>query len=234
VTEAADEEDEQTLKTSIQLQDVSNMLNTDNGISVLDVENYHETDSASKDCVVKPDTMEFPDGDKTMNAVSLHATLDVDGRKLSTDSSTKECLSDCNKSQKLSVAKSNTGSGNRSKTSAAGTSFSKAFSWSHNKFGFQRSKSISSLNRSDSLVKDFKNPFRKTDSCPRDESMQQATDRTSVNEVSASTSSSLSVEEGMVDDPSPADSGLESGTSTSPHQQPTSFAVSDVGASACL
>lgn len=240
MTEAADNGDEQTLKPNVQLQDVSNMLNTDNGTSVLDVESYHKTDSASKDCVVKSDTMQFPDGDKTMNAVSLLATLDVDGRKLSTDSSTKECLLDCNKSQssmqKLFVTKSSTGSGNRIKTSAAGTSLSKAFSWSDNKFGFQKPKSISSLNISDALIKDFKNPFRKTDSSPKDESMQQATDRTSVNEACASTSSSLSVEEEeeMVDDPSPADSGLELGTFASPHQQPTSFVNSDVSASACL
>lgn len=241
MTEAADKGDEQTLKPNVQLQDVSNMLNIDNGTSVLDAESYHKTDSASKDYVVKSDNMQFPDGDKTMNAVSLLATLDVDGRKLSTDSSTKECLLDCNKSQsstrKLFVTKSNTGSGNRIKTSAAGTtSLSKAFSWSDNKFGFQKLKSISSLNRSDALIKDFKNPFRKTDSSPKDESMQQDTDRTSVNEACASTSSSLSVEEEeeMVDDPSPADSGLELGTLASPHQQPTSFAISDVGASPCL
>jgi hypothetical protein len=241
VTEATHKGDEQTLKPSVQFQDVSNMLNTDNGTSVLNAEIYHQTDSASKGCVVKSDTMQFPNNAKTMNAGSLLTKLDVDGRKLSADSSTKECLLDCNKSQasmqKLFVAKSEIGSGKRIKTSAMGTkSLSKAFSWSHNKFGFQKSKSIASLSRSAALIEDFKNPFRKTDSSPKDETMQQTTDRTSVSEVSASTSSSLSVEEEeeMVDDPSPADSGLELGTLASPHQQPTSLAISDVGASALL
>jgi hypothetical protein len=240
VADTADKGDEQALKPKVQLQDVSNMLNTDNGTSVLDDKSYHKSDSANQDCLVKSDTMHDSGGDKKVNAVSLLATLDVDGRKVSTDS-TNECLLHCNKSQsslqKLFVAKSNTGSGNRIKTSAAGTkSLTKAFCWSHNKFGFQGSKNITSLNRSDALTKDFKNPFRKADSSPKDKSMQQTTDSTSVIEARTSASSLLSVEEEeeMEDDPSSIDSGLELGTSASPHQQPSTFEISDVGASACL
>jgi hypothetical protein len=204
------------------------MFNTDNGTSILDVNSYHKSDSANQDCLVKSETMHVSGADEKVNAVSLVATLDV-----STDS-TKECLLHCNKSQsslhKLFTAKSNTGSGNRIKTAAAGTkSRTKAFCWSHNKFGFQGSKNITSLNRSDALTKDFKNPFRKTDSSPKDKSVQQATDCTS-----ASSLLSVEEEEEMEDDPSSADSGLELGTSASPRQQSTSSEISDVGSSACV
>lgn len=232
MTETASKGDEQVLKPSVQLQDVSNVLNTDNGTNVLDVESYHKSDYMSKDCLVKSDTMQVSESDKKVNAMPLFATLDVDCRKLSIDSLY------CNKSQsglqKLFVAKA----GNRIKTSAAAgnTSFTKAFCWSNNRFGFQKSKNITSFNRSDALAKDFKNPFRKTNSSPKDEMMQQATDKTSVIEAPTSASSLLSVEEEeeMVDDPSPVDSGLELGTLASPHQQPVSFEISDVGASAFL
>jgi hypothetical protein len=234
VNDTEDKGDEQALKPKVQLQDVSNMLNTDKDTSVLDVESYYKSDSANQDCLVKSDPMHISEGDKKLNAVSLLTTLDVDGRKYPTDSSTEKCLLHCNKSQsslqKLFSVKSSNGSGNRIKSSAA------TFCWSHNKFGSQVPKNITSLNRSDALTKDFKNPFRKTDSSPKDESVQQATDKTSVIEAPSSTSSLLSVEEEeeMEDDPSPADSGLELGTSASPPQQPASFDISDVGASTCL
>jgi hypothetical protein len=233
VTDATDKESEQTLKTIVQLQDLSNILKNSEGTGLLDIESY-VADSPSKESQVKSDAVKDSDSRKTMNAMSLLATLEVDGNKQSTDSLTKECSLEHHKSHSSQIVKSCLG--NSIKASSSGMkSLSKTFSWSHSRFAFQKSKSVTSLVRSGAVKKDFKNPFRKTDSSHKDKSVLQVTSRTSVSEtVRASTSMQLPLsveeEEELVDDPSSVDSGLELGPVTSRHLPATSLTLTVVSA----
>ena len=113
-------------------------------------------------------------------------------------------------------------------------SLSKSFSWSCNRFGFQKRTNIRSLDRSAAVIKDFKNPFKKTDLSPKDKVMLQVTDSTSVMDGSTSASLPLTVEEEevVVDDPSPVDSGLELSPLTSPQKNATSCTAINVSACA--
>jgi hypothetical protein len=238
---AVDKESEFSPKTSTLSQDVSCVLNGNDSTGLLDTKSHHDTDSPSKRNLVKSGTIECHKSGKTVTATCLLATLDVGGGHPTTDSATEECVSGCETSQsgteKPSVVKSECSSGDKIKTSSVGMkSLSKSFSWSCNKLGFQKSKSITSLDRSAAVIKDFKNPFKKTDLSPRVGVTLQVTDRTTVMETSASSSLPLTVEEekAVVDDPSPADSGLELGPLSSPNQDVTCYAASDVSVRALL
>jgi hypothetical protein len=233
VTDTTDKGSEQTLKTVVQLQNVSHILNTNDSTISLDVESYL-ADFPNKESLVKSDAVKDPDIQNATNAVSLLTTLDVVGRRQSTDAVTKECLLEGDKSQSSEIAKSC--SGNSIKTSTTGTkSLLKSFSWSHNRFGFQKSKSVTSLVRSDAVIKDFKNPFRKTDTPPKDKSVLQVTGRTSVSEtvrapVSVQLPLPVEEEEQLVDDPDSVDSGLGVCSVTSYHQPATSVTIAEVSA----
>lgn len=231
--EATDKESEFSPKTSMQSQDGSHILTANETTSLLDTKSCHETSSPSK-ISLKSDTIKCHNSYKTMNATSVLATLDMDGGNPSTDAPTKECESECETSQSIErpcIVKSECSSGDSMKTASMGMkSLSKSFSWSCNRFGFQKRTGITSLDRSAAVIKDFKNPFKKTHLSPKDKVMLNVTDRTSVMEASASVSPPLTVEEEevVVDDPSPVDSGLELSPLTSPQQNATSCAAINV------
>jgi hypothetical protein len=239
MTEAMDKESEQIRKANVELQYASDTLNTKDSIDLLDIGSY-QTGSICKESLVKSDNVQDPGSSKTMNAMSLFATLDTCDRKSSTYSPTNECLSQGDKSQsnfpETHTTESEICSSNRT-LSTGMKPVSKSFTWSQNKFSFSKPKSVTSLDRSSAVLKDFKNPLKKIDSSPRHES-QQVNDRSSASEVvavSASVSSSLLVEEEgeeeSVDHPSPVDSGIELDPLISPCQQAASFTFSDVSAS---
>jgi hypothetical protein len=176
-----------------------------------------------------------------MNATSVLDTLDMDEGNPSTNGATEECESGCETSPsnigKPCTVISECSSGDSMKTASTGVnSLSKSFSWSCNRFGFQKRTSIRSLDRSAAVIKDFKNPFKKTDLSPRDKVMLQVTDRTSVMEGSTSASLPLTVEEEevVVDDPSPVDSGLELSPLTSPQKNANPCAAINVSVCALL
>ena len=238
--EAVDKEGECSAKTSMQTQDMSCILTANDTTSLLDTKSCHETGSPSKRSL-KSDTTKCHNSLKTMTATSVLDTLDMDEGNPSTNAATKECESGCETSQcnieKLCVVSSECSSGDSMKTASTGMkSLSKSFSWSCNRFGFQKRTSIGSLDRSAAVIKDFKNPFKKTDLSPKDKVMLQVTDRTSVMEGSSSASLPMTVEEEevVVDDPSPVDSGLELSPLTSPQKNATSCAAINVSAFALL
>jgi hypothetical protein len=166
-------------------------------------------------------------GQNTMNAMSLLSTLEVDGRKQSTESLTKECLLEHHKLHSSQIVGSCLD--NSIKASSSGIkSLLKLFSSSHNRFAFQKPGSVTSLVRSDVVLKDFKNPFKKMDSSLTDKSVLQMTGRTSVSETVKSSTSmkfplSVEEEEELVDDPDSFDSGLKLGSVTSQCQPATSL-----------
>ncbi|XP_069680716.1 exonuclease 1 isoform X2 [Periplaneta americana] len=89
---------------------------------------------------------------------------------------------------------------------------SKSFSWCQNRFGFQKSKSITTLETSDAVVRDFKSPVTVCE--------------TSLGSV-VQTAGTEEEEEDLVDEPSPVDSGLEIGEpSSSPGQEKMSISTS--------
>ena len=235
-----DKESECSSKTSMQTQDVSSILTANDTTILLDTKSCHETGSPSKR-IRKSDTTKCHNSFKAMNATSVLDTLDMDEGNTSTNAPTKECESGCETSQsnieKPCLVKSECSSGDSMKTASTGMkSLSKSFSWSCNRFGFQKRTSIRSLDRSAAVIKDFRNPFKKTDLSPKDKVMLQVTDRTSVMEGSTSASLPLTVEEEevLVDDPSPVDSGLELSPLTSPQKNATSCTAINVSACALL
>jgi len=238
--EDTEKESEYSAKTSMQTQDVSCILTANDTTISLDTKSSHETGSPSKRSW-KSDTTKCHNSFKTMNATSVLDTLDMDEGNPSTNAPTEECESACEISQsnieKPCIVKSEYSSGDSMKTAPTGVkSLSKSFSWSCNRFGFQKRTSIRSLDRSAAVIKDFKNPFKKTDLSPKDKVMLQVTDRTSVMEGSTSASLPLTVEEEevVVDDPSPVDSGLELSPLTSPQKNATSCTAINVSACAPL
>lgn len=237
--EDTDKESECSSKTSMQTQDVSSILTANDTTILLDTKSCHETGSPSKR-IRKSDTTKCHNSFKAMNATSVLDTLDMDEGNPSTNAPTKECESGCETSEsnieKPCLVKSECSSGDSMKTASTGMkSLSKSFSWSCNRFGFQKRTSIRSLDRSAAVIKDFRNPFKKTDLSPKDKVMLQVTDRTSVMEGSTSASLPLTVEEEvLVDDPSPVDSGLELSPLTSPQKNATSCTAINVSACALL
>lgn len=240
--EDADKESECSAKTSMQTQDVACILTANDTTSSLDTKSCHETGSPSKRSL-KSDITKCHNTFKTMNATSVLDTLDMDEGNPSTNSSTKECESGYETSQskieKPCIVKSECSSGDSMTTASTGLkSLSKSFSWSCNRFGFQKRTNIRSLDRSAAVIKDFKNPFKKTDLSPKDKVMLQVTDSTSVMDGSTSASLPLTVEEEevVVDDPSPVDSGLELSPLSSPQKNATSCTAINVSACAlyCL
>ena len=235
VHEDADKESECSTKTSMQTEDVSCILTANDTTSLLDTKSCHETGSPSKKSR-KSDTTKCHNIFKTINSTSVLDTLDMDE-----ENPTKECGSGCETSQsnieKSCIVKSEGSSGDSMKTASMGMkSLSKSFSWSCNRFGFQKRTSITSLDRSVAVIKDFKNPFKKTDLSPKDKVILRVTDRTSVMEGSTSEPLPLAVEEEevVVDNPSPVDSGMELSPLTSPQKNATSCAAINVSACALL
>jgi len=234
--EDADKESECSIKTSMQTQDVSCILTANDTTSLLDNKSCHETGSPSKRSL-KSYTSKCLNSFKTMTATSVLDTLDMDEGNPSSNAPTKECETSQSNIEKPCIVKSECSSGDSMKTASTGMmSLSKSFSWSCNRFGFQKHTSIRSLDRSAAVIKDFKNPFKKTDLSPKEKVMLQVTDRTSVLEGSTSASLPLTVEEEevVVDDPSPVDSGLELSPLTSPQKNATSCAAINVSACALL
>jgi hypothetical protein len=238
---ATDRESECSLNTRTELQDVSSMLSASDTASLLNMKSRLETDAPSERSLVKSNTFGYHNCDKATNATSLLATLDVGDGKLSTGPTAKECVSGCETSQssieKPCVVKAECPSCDSIKTSSMGMkSLSKSFSWSSKKFGSQNSKIITSLDRAGAVMKDFKNPFKKTSLSPKDDVMLQVTDGTCVMEASTSASLPLTMEEeeAVVDDPVAVDSELELGPLATSHQKVTSSAASDVSAYALL
>ena len=239
--EDADKESECSIKTSMQTHDVSCILTANDTTSLLDTKSCHETGSITKRSLKSDSTTKCHNSFKTMTATSVLDTLDMDEGNPSTNAATNECESGCETSQsnieKPCIVKSECSSGDSMKTASTGMkSLSKSFSWSCNRFGFQKRTSIRSLDRSAAVIKDFKNPFKKTDLSPKDKVMLQVSDRTSVMEGSSSASLPLTVEEEevVVDDPSPVDSGLELSPLTSPQKNATSCAAINVSVCALL
>ncbi|XP_021927071.1 exonuclease 1 isoform X2 [Zootermopsis nevadensis] len=221
VTEATDKKCEQPLKMIAKLQNLSNMLDKCEGTGSLDIESYI-ADSPSNEIQVKCDAAKGPESCKTTNAISVLTMLEVTGRKQSNDNLTNErSLVEHHKSHSSQIIKSCSGNSIQALPSGK-KSISKSFSWSDNRFGFQKSESVTSLMRSDAVIKDFKNPFRKTDSCHKENFLVTETVK-----ASPSLQSPLPIEkeEDLVDDQNLVDSGLELGPVTSCHQPATSLTV---------
>ena len=234
MNEDANKESECSAKTSMQTQDVSCILTANDTTSLLDTKSCHETGSPSKRSL-KSDTTKCHNSFKILNATSVLDTLDMDEGNPTNNAPTKECETSQSNTENLCIVTSECSSGDGMKSASTGMKpLSKSFSWSCNRFGFQKRTSIRSLDRSAAVIKDFKNPFKKTDLSPKDKVMLQVTDRTSVIEGSTSASLSLTVEEEEVVayDTSPVDIGLELSPLTSPQKNATCCAAIHV--SACV